>query len=167
MAGDPATGATFVTGDAVNLAKRLEQAAGPGEILIGTATYPLVRDAVKVGPREHFSVKGKQEKVSPFRLHEVDATPPVWPDGSTLRSSAARSSWRAHEAAEACEAQSSCSLLTVMGAAGIGKSRLVAELLERLEGQVPTASRALPPVRRGDHLLAGERHPARRAVSKG
>ena len=42
VAGDPATGATFVTGDAVNLAKRLEQAAGPGEILIGTATYPLV-----------------------------------------------------------------------------------------------------------------------------
>src|SRR5688500_15101670 len=45
VAGDPSTGETFVTGDAVNLAKRLEQAAEPGGILIGTATYPLVKDA--------------------------------------------------------------------------------------------------------------------------
>ena len=48
VAGNPGTGATFITGDAVNLAKRLEQAAAPGEILIGAATYPLVRDAAKV-----------------------------------------------------------------------------------------------------------------------
>ena len=146
VAGDPATGATFVTGDAVNLAKRLEQAAGPGEILIGTATYPLVRDAVKVGPREHFSVKGKQEKVSPFRLQDVDATAA----GVARRLDAPLVSREVelallHEAAEACEAQSSCSLLTVMGAAGIGKSRLVAELLERLEGRFrPLRGRCLP-----------------------
>ena len=74
VAGDPGTGAPFITGDAVNLAKRLEQAAGTGEILIGTSTYSLVRDAVKVGPQERLNVKGKQEPVSPFRLHDVDAT---------------------------------------------------------------------------------------------
>ncbi len=146
VAGDPATGATFVTGDAVNLAKRLEQAAGAGEILIGTATYPLVRDAVKVGPREHFSVKGKQEQVSPFRLQDVDATAA----GVARRLDAPLVSREVelsllHEAAEACEAQSSCSLLTVMGAAGIGKSRLVVELLERLDGRFrPLRGRCLP-----------------------
>src|SRR4029450_11163704 len=41
VAGDPGTGDTFVTGDPVNLGKRLEQAAQPGEILIGTARDPL------------------------------------------------------------------------------------------------------------------------------
>ena len=74
VAGDPGTGETFVTGDAVNVAKRLEQAAQPGEILIGTATYPLVKDASRFGPRYRFSAKGKREPVVPFRLDDVDAT---------------------------------------------------------------------------------------------
>src|SRR5829696_8705888 len=76
VAEDPAGGSSFVTGDAVNLAKRLEQAAGPGEILIGKATYPLVKDAVTAGPLQSFSVKGKSEPVSPLRLDEVEADMP-------------------------------------------------------------------------------------------
>ena len=58
VAGDPGTGNTFVTGDAVNLGKRLETAAQPGEILIGTATYPLVKDAVRVGPPSPGACRG-------------------------------------------------------------------------------------------------------------
>jgi class 3 adenylate cyclase/tetratricopeptide (TPR) repeat protein len=146
VAGDPGTGGTFVTGDAVNLAKRLEQAARAGEILIGTATYPLVRDAVKVGPRERFSVKGKRGQVSPFRLQDVDPTAA----GVARRLDAPLVSRevelaRLHEAAEACEGQSLCRLFTVIGPAGIGKSRLVAELIERLEGRFRTfRGRCLP-----------------------
>jgi class 3 adenylate cyclase len=52
VAGDPATGQTLVTGDTVNTAARLEQAAPPGEIQIGRPTYNLVRDAVEVEPVE-------------------------------------------------------------------------------------------------------------------
>ena len=58
-------------GDAVNVAARLEQAAEPGEILIGEATYRLVRDAVvaeAVGP---LALKGKAEPVPAWRLLEV------------------------------------------------------------------------------------------------
>ena len=136
VAGDPGTGAPFITGDAVNLAKRLEQAAGTGEILIGTSTYSLVRDAVEVGPQERLSVKGKQEPVSPFRLHDVDATTA----GVARRLDAPivnRETELAllNAAAEECERESHCSLCTVVGSAGIGKSRLVAELFERLEGR--------------------------------
>ena len=43
---------TFVTGDAVNIAARLEQAAAPGEVLLGETTYRLVRDAVRAEPVE-------------------------------------------------------------------------------------------------------------------
>ncbi len=146
VAGDPGTGASFVTGDAVNLAKRLEQAAGTGEILIGTATYPLVRDAVKVGPRESFSVKGKQESVSPFRLHDVD----TMAAGVARRLDAPIVNREVElallqEAAEGCSRGSHCRLLTVMGPAGIGKSRLVAERLAQLEGRFrPLRGRCLP-----------------------
>ena len=46
VAGDPSSRETFVTGDAVNVAARLEQAAGAGEVLLGERTYRLVRGAV-------------------------------------------------------------------------------------------------------------------------
>ena len=56
-------GETLVTGDAVNVAARLEQAASPGEILIGAETLSLVRDAVTVQPVEPLELKGKREPV--------------------------------------------------------------------------------------------------------
>src|SRR5881392_2323155 len=51
-------GETLVTGDAVNVAARLEQAAAPGDVLIGDETRRLVRDAVTVEPVE-LTAKGK------------------------------------------------------------------------------------------------------------
>src|SRR5436189_927467 len=48
VAGDPSAEQRLVSGDAVNVAARLEQAAKPGEILIAVATHQLVRDAVEV-----------------------------------------------------------------------------------------------------------------------
>ena len=54
-------GDTLVTGDAVNVAARLEQAAGAGEILLGDDTLRLVRDAVAVEPLE-LEVKGKSDR---------------------------------------------------------------------------------------------------------
>jgi class 3 adenylate cyclase len=48
VAGDPALRESFVSGDAVNVAVRLEQAAGPGEILIGEQTERLTRAAVRM-----------------------------------------------------------------------------------------------------------------------
>ncbi|MGH2785635.1 MAG: adenylate/guanylate cyclase domain-containing protein [Actinomycetota bacterium] len=50
IAGDPSTGESFVSGDAVNVAARLEQAAEPGEILIGETTHRLVHAAVIAEP---------------------------------------------------------------------------------------------------------------------
>ena len=59
VAGDPSSGQSFVSGDTVNVAARLEQAAQPGEILIGAGTLSLVRDAVRVEPTEPLPLKGK------------------------------------------------------------------------------------------------------------
>src|SRR6187200_1055666 len=70
-------GQTLVTGDAVNVAARLEQAAAAGEVLIGAETRLLVRDAVRVEPIEALALKGKSQPVEAFRLLEVigDAAP--------------------------------------------------------------------------------------------
>ncbi len=134
VAGDPGTGETFVTGDAVNLAKRLEQAAEPGTILIGTATYPLVKDAVKVGPRERFSAKGKSGPVARFRLDEVDAAAagyarrldaPLVGRKKELR--------RLRALVDEAFAERAARIVMVLGPAGLGKSRLAQELASELE----------------------------------
>src|SRR5438874_6751475 len=55
-------GETLVTGDAVNVAARLEQAAGAGEILLGEGTHALVRDAVRAEPVEPLVLKGRSSR---------------------------------------------------------------------------------------------------------
>src|SRR5947199_456064 len=59
VAGDPAGGQRLVTGDPVNVAARLEQAAGPGEILIGARTHRLVHEAIRVATAERLEPQGK------------------------------------------------------------------------------------------------------------
>ena len=146
VAGDPGTGDTFVTGDAVNLGKRLEQAAQPGEILIGTATYPLVKDAVRVGPIMRFRAKGKSEAVDRFRLEDVDATAA----GYARRLDApligrADELERLEAAIATLVGQSRCGIVGVAGPAGIGKSRLVREVVARLADEVTVlGGRCLP-----------------------
>src|SRR3954469_10623692 len=61
------TGETLVTGDAVNVAARLEQAAGVGEVLIGAPTYALVRDAVDAELVPPIDAKGKSDPVTAHR----------------------------------------------------------------------------------------------------
>ena len=63
----------LATGDAVNVAARLEQHAGADEILLGEATLALVRDAVVVEPLEPLELKGKRDPVRAWRLGEVHA----------------------------------------------------------------------------------------------
>src|SRR5438874_2204476 len=69
--GDAATGQTLVTGDAVNVAARLEQAAQPGEILIGDATYRVLRDGVVAELLPPLEVKGKEDLITAYRLIDV------------------------------------------------------------------------------------------------
>jgi predicted ATPase/class 3 adenylate cyclase len=146
VAGDPASGQTFVTGESVNLAKRLQQAARPGEILIGTATYPLVKDAVEVGPAQLFSVKGKAEPVAPRRLDAVDATAP----GLARRFDAplqgrSRELAALHQAFDEAVSDRSARLVTLLGPAGIGKSRLAREFLVAVRDRAETLNgRCLP-----------------------
>ena len=65
----------LATGDAVNVAARLQQAAEPGEILIGPDTRRLVRDAVTVGDERLLELRGKAEPLTTYRLAGVREAP--------------------------------------------------------------------------------------------
>ena len=68
VVGNVSSGHSFVTADAVNVAARLEQAASPGEVLLGAPTFRLVQDAVKAEPVEPLELKGKSAPVAAYRL---------------------------------------------------------------------------------------------------
>src|SRR6185436_8489607 len=77
VAGDPATGSSFVAGDAVNVAARLEQTAEPGSILLGVETYELTRNLVEAEAVEPLELKGKSERVPAYRLIRIRASDEV------------------------------------------------------------------------------------------
>jgi hypothetical protein len=141
VAGDPSAGQNLVTGDTVNTAARLEQAAGPGEILIGEETYGLARDAVGAEPIDPLALKGKAAAVGAFRLlsvrtgaagHERRLDSPMVGRERPLRMLV--------DAFEAATADRACHLFTVLGPAGIGKSRLVREFTATIDGSAQVLS---------------------------
>jgi class 3 adenylate cyclase/tetratricopeptide (TPR) repeat protein len=146
VAGDPAAGHNLVTGDAVVVAKRLEEAAPPGQILIGKATYPLVHNAVDAGPLQTFPAKGKREDVPSRRLDEVrhgEAGIARRLDAPVVGRDAELS--RLEAALELVQRERGCRLLTLLGPAGIGKSRLAQELCSSAEDRATTLTgRCLP-----------------------
>jgi class 3 adenylate cyclase/tetratricopeptide (TPR) repeat protein len=141
--GEVVTGGTetLATGDAVNIAARLEQAAASGEVLIGAETYALVRDAVEAELLAPLEVKGKSSALTAYRVRDVT--------GSPTRRHAAPMVGRAYEleslgrAFERTVKESTCHLFTLLGNAGVGKSRLVDEFLARVEGATVLRGRCL------------------------
>jgi class 3 adenylate cyclase/tetratricopeptide (TPR) repeat protein len=128
------TAERLATGDAVNVAARLEQAAQPGEVLIGGATLALVRAAVDVDDERRLELKGKAEPVPAYPLLAVT--------GEVVRRVSAPMVGRERElqglrdAFARAVADRSCQLFTILGSAGVGKSRLVVEFLAPLGGRV-------------------------------
>jgi class 3 adenylate cyclase/tetratricopeptide (TPR) repeat protein len=125
----------LATGDAVNVAARLEQAARPGEVLLGDETYRLVRDAVEAEPAPPLSAKGKAETLTAFRLVSVlDNAPARRHDAPMIGRQ------RQRELLEGAFAnvvsEHACHLFTILGAAGVGKSRLAQEFLAGVDATV-------------------------------
>jgi predicted ATPase len=125
----------------VNVAARFEQAAEPGEVLIGEGTHALVREAVVAASVEPLVLKGKSEPVAAYQLISVlDA-----PERSHAPRFVGRETELARivEAWDRAEALERCELVTVVGDAGVGKSRLVAEALAAVEPRI-VHGRCLP-----------------------
>jgi class 3 adenylate cyclase/tetratricopeptide (TPR) repeat protein len=135
---------TFATGEAVNLAARLQQTAGPGEILIGPAAHGLTVGRLDVEEMGPMVLRGREDPVWTWRVLSASTNGHV-----PLRSTAPfvgreaelellENTWdralrnkRAH-------------MFTVYGEPGVGKSRLSAEFSASLEGATVLKGRALP-----------------------
>jgi class 3 adenylate cyclase len=144
VVGDPTAKHLIATGDAVNVAARLQQAAQPGEILLGRETHRLVADRIRSGPLETFPLKGKSETVPTWRLDEVRAGAEFIfrrLDSPLVGRAQERDFLRA--AYRAVIEEQSCRLVTVLGAAGVGKSRLAQEVAARSFGATVAQGRCL------------------------
>jgi class 3 adenylate cyclase/tetratricopeptide (TPR) repeat protein len=135
---------TFATGEPVNLAARLQQAAAPGEILIGPGTASLVRGRVELEPLEPRDIRGFGE---PIVAHRVVCATEL---GRPLRSLAAPLVGRDSEL-ELLEntfartvRDKRATLLTIYGDPGVGKSRLVREFVAGLDRANVLSGRCLP-----------------------
>ncbi len=127
----------LAVGDAVNVAARLQQVAAPGEILLGSQTVSLVREAVTLDLLEPISLKGKSDPAEVHRLVEVlidKGAPPRHQDAPMIG--------RAHQLRMIEDAyanvvrERTCCLFTLLGVAGVGKSRLAAEFVSGLEATI-------------------------------
>ena len=146
VAGNPAEGQSFVAGDAVTVAARLEEAAAPGDILVGETTYRLVGDAVTAEPLPPLTLKGKTGPVPAWRVLDMAPVGPRWArrldsplvgrerELDVLRTLFDRSIERGE-----------CHVATLIGVAGVGKSRLTGELVAMLgERATVVGGRCLP-----------------------
>ncbi len=137
VAGDPSEGQAIVSGDCVNVASRLQDAARPGEILMGESTYRLVKDFVEAKPSQLLLVKGKDEPLPAVPLRSIR-------QGEAAHAGRLSSPLVGRElelglllqALARAERERACHLFTVIGAPGVGKTRLVEEFLQQARDRV-------------------------------
>jgi class 3 adenylate cyclase/tetratricopeptide (TPR) repeat protein len=146
VAGDPSSGHSFVSGDAVNSAKRLEEAARAAEILIGEQTERLVRSIALLEPAEDVTAKGKTAPLRAWRLlATVSGLPAIARRADTPLVGRRDELGRLRAAYDRAVESETCSLFTLLGAAGIGKSRLAAEFFADVGGDAAVlVGRCLP-----------------------
>ena len=153
VTGDTGDSQRLATGDTVDVAARLEQAAPTGEVLIGVSTYRLVRDAVEVVPVEPLNLKGKPEPVPAYRLMSAAA----WKENPASRPALRRPNardrrpWRrvppfgrrtrgaARHAARPCRGR---------------QEPVIEEFVRSVAGRGGGPARPLPVLRRRHHVLA-------------
>ena len=129
----------FIVGDPVNVAARLQQGAEAGEVLVGSLTEHLTRRTIDYQPRGRLAVKGKVEPILAFRA--------VRPKSAVPRQSRGVTGLRAPLVGRERELRllldifgrvvedRQAHLFTLLGNAGIGKSRLIEEALTRIAGE--------------------------------
>lgn len=138
--------ANLVTGDAVNVAATLQQAAGSGEILLGEETNDLVRWAIQAEPNNAIDPPGRSGPTRAFRLLGVTS-------GMSRRAQRFDSPLVGRQrerrllksAFDQVIADETCQLFTLLGSAGVGKSRLVHEFLREVRAEAEVLRGRCPP----------------------
>jgi class 3 adenylate cyclase/tetratricopeptide (TPR) repeat protein len=139
VVGKPREGSSFVTGDPVNVAARLEQAAEPGGVLVGERTVATARGAFEFGEAQTIEAKGKPEGVKCRRLVRGLSLMRPRGVGGLRRAFVGRDEEMAvlERAYAEVEDRREPQLVTILGDAGVGKTRIVREFWERLGERSP------------------------------
>jgi class 3 adenylate cyclase/tetratricopeptide (TPR) repeat protein len=149
VVGDPFGGSTMATGDALNVAARLETQAQPGEIIVGVAVHEATRRAIAYEPAGTWELAGKAEAIPAWRALAPTAEPG---QARGIEGHRAPLTGRDEELALLREAgrrvrhERKPILFTLLGVPGVGKSRLVEELGSELvaDGWRVVRGRCLP-----------------------
>jgi len=140
-----ARGELMVSGDAVNVAARLQQSATPGEVLVGERTHAATSRAVSYGPRRDIDAKGKDAHVRAWVALTALPEPTVRSIGLTAPFVGRKEELAVLDAVASRVAREDVAqLVTLFGQAGVGKSRLLAELVQRVPGARVLSGRCLP-----------------------
>jgi DNA-binding SARP family transcriptional activator len=134
----------LVTGEAVGIAAKLEQAAADDEIVVGEVAARLVDHAAHLEPLGELEIKGKQEPVYAYRLRELAPVGPAFEsrlDASLVGRKRELAALR--RALKRAVDSGSARAKVVVGPPGAGKSRLVAELSRRAKGATTLWGRCL------------------------
>jgi class 3 adenylate cyclase/tetratricopeptide (TPR) repeat protein len=146
MAGDPADGSSFATGETVVVAQRIESAARPSEVLVADSTYQLASGAALVEPVDPVPAKGMAQPVPAWRLIGVQPDQPAVARRLDTPLVGRREELEQLRAAfDEVVAERRCRLVAVLGPAGIGKSRLAREFLIEVEQQAAIRIGRCPP----------------------
>ena len=139
VAAEGGSGDAIASGDTVSTAARLEQSAEPGEVILELGTYSLVRDAVQAEALNPLDLRGKAGPTAAYRLirvvggeaHARRLDAPMVGRGSELDV--------LERSLERAIAGPSAELVTIVGTAGVGKSRLVRAFLDSAAGRARVA----------------------------
>ncbi|MGH3105388.1 MAG: ATP-binding protein [Gaiellaceae bacterium] len=135
---------TFATGEAVNLAARLQQAAQAGEILVGPGAYRLASGGIELEPAGPREIRGRAEPLPVWRALSLrDGGRPLSSLSAPLVGRDAELELLQNTFDRAVRDRRA-HLFTIYGEAGVGKSRLAREFAEGLEGATVIAGRCLP-----------------------
>jgi class 3 adenylate cyclase/tetratricopeptide (TPR) repeat protein len=137
---------TFATGEAVNLAARLQQSAEPGEVLIGPGARRLALDTIELEELDAIEVRGRSEPLPAWRV-VCAADRALEPTRSTVAAPLIGRESELELLANTFERAARdrrAHLVTLYGEPGVGKSRLVREFVASLEGATVLGGRCLP-----------------------
>jgi class 3 adenylate cyclase len=132
---DPALGESFVSGDVVNTTARLQSAAPVNGILVGEATWRATRHVIDYRDSQAVEAKGKSQPVAAWEVVAAHSRLGTDVEHETLTELVGRERelFLLEDALARCRSEETAQLVTLVGVPGIGKSRLVAELLRRLD----------------------------------
>ena len=135
VVGSTVAGRQVSLGDPMNVAARLQSHAPPDQILIGDETHRQIGRQVRTEPAGELELRGRTEPMHAFRVLGFDAGAAVETLIERPLVGRGRELGLLTVAFERAAARGSCEFVSVLGDAGVGKSRLVAELADRYEGR--------------------------------